>query len=347
MTNLRNITRIEFANDLLSLSTAERRHQMCSTSTRIRQLVLTLFALSFCAAGVGAEKIVPGQGFVEVPGGPVWYQVVGDGDGIPLVVLHGGPGGTSCGFALLDPLGSERPVVRYDQLGTGRSGRPDDMSLWTVERFVDGLHALRNSLGLEQMHLLGQSWGGALAAAYVIEKGTEGIVSVTLSSPLLSTPLWVEDANYLRSQLPAEIRNTLTKHEEAGTIDAEEYQEASAEFYRRHVYGGERKARPAECDGAPWSQEIYEYMWGPTEFHATGTLLDFDVTDRLHEVDVPVLFMAGEFDEARPERMVEFQKLIPGSQLHIIKDAAHASLSRKPDEYRRVLEAFLDSAEAR
>ena len=88
-------------------------------------------------------------------------------------------------------------------------------------------------------------------------------------------------------------------------------------------------------------------MWGPTEFRATGTLVDFDVTGRLHEIDVPVLFMAGEHDEARPERMAEFQQLVPGSQLHIIEDAAHATLSRKPEEYRRVLEAFLDEAETR
>lgn len=313
----------------------------------MKKPILILFALSTFASGANAEDVPPGQGFVDVPGGPVWYQIVGEGDGIPVVALHGGPGGTSCVFSLLDPLGSERPVVRYDQLGTGRSGRPDDMSLWTVERFVEGLHALRNSLGLEQMHLLGHSWGSTLAAAYVIEKGTEGIVSVTLSSPLLSTPLWIEDANYLRSQLPAEIRETLAEHEEAGTTDSEEYREASAEFYRRHVFGGEPMARPEACEGAPWSQKIYEYMWGPTEFYATGTLRDFDVTNRLHEIDVPVLFMAGEFDEARPERMVEFQKLVPGSQLHIIEDAAHASLGRKPDEYRRVLEDFLDNAEKR
>lgn len=311
----------------------------------MNRITLALILFLAYSASSQAENIVPGQGFIDVPGGPVWYRVSGVGDGVPLVALHGGPGGTSCGMSLLDELGSERPVVRYDQLGTGRSGRPDDMSLWTVARFVEGLHAVRQSLGLSEMHLLGHSWGGALAAAYVLEKGTEGIVSVTLSSPLLSTPLWIEDANYLRSQLPVDVQRTLSEHEEAGTINSEEYEEASAEFYKRHVFGGEPMARPAECDGVVWSELIYEYMWGPTEFYATGTLRDFDVTGRLGEIDVPVLLLAGEFDEARPQRMQQFQKQIPGAKLHIIKDAAHASLSRKPDEYRSVLEAFLDSAE--
>jgi proline iminopeptidase len=157
--------------------------------------------------------------------------------------------------------------------------------------------------------------------------------------------LWIEDANYLRTLLPAEVQETLMKHEEAGTTDSEEYEAASQLFYERHVRGGERIEPPAECDGAPSGRFVYEYMWGPTEFHATGTLIDFDVTDRLHEIDVPVLFIAGEFDEARPETVAEFQKLVPGAKMTVILDAAHRTFSRKPDEFKYVLETFLDSVE--
>ena len=311
----------------------------------MKRIWLAALVLGLCSNGISREKPEPGQGFIDVPGGPVWYSVAGDGPGIPLLVLHGGPGGRICGYSRLDALGNERPVIRYDQLGSGRSGRPDDLSLWTVERFVEELHVVRQELSLEEMHLLGHSWGGSLAAAYVLEKGTAGIASVVLSSPLLSTPLWIEDANYLRSLLPADVQKTLTEHEEAGTTDSDEYKTASDVFYERHVYGGERVEDPAECDGAPSGQFVYEYMWGPTEFYATGNLIDFDVTDRLHEIDVPVLFIAGEFDEARPERVAEFQKLVPGSKMTVILDAAHGTFSRKPDEYRNVVETFLDSVE--
>jgi len=285
------------------------------------------------------------DGFVAVPGGPVWYRVVGEGDAVPLVVLHGGPGGTSCGYSLLEPLAEERPLVRYDQLGTGRSGRPDDPSLWTVERYVEELHILRQSLGLDRIHLLGHSWGGSLAASYVLAKGTEGIVSLTLSSPLLSTPDWIEDANALRRQLPEDVQATLARHEAAGTTDHPDYEAAADVFYSRHVWGGQRLDPPSACSGAPGNQFIYEYMWGPTEFYATGNLVDYDVTGRLGELDLPVLLIAGEFDEATPERMAEFQALIPGARLEIIADAAHATISRQTADYLRVLRAFLDDAE--
>jgi len=301
--------------------------------------------LCLCTTGLAGTRPEPGQGFIDVPGGPVWYRVTGDGSGIPLLALHGGPGSTSCGFALLDPLGDRRPIVRYDQLGTGRSGRPDDVSLWTVERYVEELHVLRQALGLERMHLLGHSWGASLAAAYVLAKGTDGIVSVILSSPLLSTPLWVEDARIQRSQLPEDVQQTLSKHEAAGTTDSEEYEAAAEVYYERHMYAGERPEPQAGCKSAPWSQFVYEYMWGPQEFYATGTLIDFDVTGRLHEIDVPVLFLTGEFDEARPETVAGFQKLIPGSQFTVIEGAGHSTLSKKPEEYRSILEAFLESVE--
>ena len=301
-----------------------------------------LLFLSITSPAVSADNSK--QGFINVPGGPVWYKVSGNGEGLPLLALHGGPGSTSCTYSLLDPLGDQRSIIRYDQLGSGRSGRPDDLSLWKVDRFVEELDVIRKKLKLEKFHLLGHSWGAALAGAYLLEKGTTGVASVIFSSPLLSTPLWIEDANYLRSQLPQSIQDTLNFHEMANTTDSDEYRDATRVFYDRHLTRGEAKEK-AECDGAPWNQVIYEYMWGPTEFHATGNLVDFDLSHRLHTIDIPVLFLTGEFDEARPETISKFHKMIPGSEFIVIGGVAHASLSRAPDNYRRILEDFLDKVE--
>jgi proline iminopeptidase len=86
-------------------------------------------------------------------------------------------------------------------------------------------------------------------------------------------------------------------------------------------------------------------MWGPTEFHATGNLLEFDLTRSLPAIDVPVLFIVGEHDEATPETVAGFQRQIPGARLAIIEDAAHATLSKKPEQYRLLLQDFLVAAE--
>ena len=79
------------------------------------------------------------EGYLDVPGGRVWYRSVGEPeeDRAPLLCLHGGPGFTHYYLEPLESLADRRQVVFYDQLGCGRSGRPDDLSLWTVDRFVE------------------------------------------------------------------------------------------------------------------------------------------------------------------------------------------------------------------
>lgn len=303
-----------------------------------------LAALLLAAGHVSAEASLQ-SGFIDVPGGPVWYEIAGEGPGVPLLTLHGGPGGTSCGARLLYPLASERPVIRYDQLGSGRSGRPSDTSLWQRDRFVEALHTLRHALGLDRLHLQGHSWGGALAAYYVLQKGPEGIVSLTLSSPLISTPLWIRDADALRATLPREVQATLDRHEAAGTTEHEDYVAATEVFYSEFVTRGE-PLEAATCADAPRNSLIYQQMWGPTEFHATGSLRDFDLTARLGEIDVPTLFITGEYDEARPQTIRAFADRVPGARFEVIPGVGHASLSRSPQHYRSVLREFLLAAEA-
>lgn len=317
-------------------------------------LILALITAIGASSGIGRAGAAepPGaswngplrSGFVEVPGGPVWYEVAGEG-GIPLLLLHGGPGGSSCGYQLLYPLADERAVIRYDQLGTGRSGRPADRSLWQRDRFVEALHTLRRELGLERLHLAGHSWGGALAAYYVLEKGTDGIVSLTLSSPLISTPVWIRDANTLRATLDPAVQAALELHEAAGTTDHEDYLAATEVFYEQFVRRGE-PVESVACDESPRSTLIYNQMWGPTEFHATGSLRDFDLTPRLGEIDVPTLFVTGEFDEARPATIRNFAEAVPGARFAVIPGVGHASISRAPQAYRSLLREFLHQAEA-
>jgi proline iminopeptidase len=283
----------------------------------------------------------PREGFVNVPGGPVWYRIAGSNDGVPLLALHGGPGGTSCRLLALEQLPGQTVVV-YDQLGSGRSGRPRDNSLWTVEHFVEELHSLRQQLGLKRMHLLGHSWGASLAAAYVVAKGTEGIVSLTLASPLLNTRDWIADADRLRQQLPREVQLTLRRHEAAGTTDSDEYRAAEAEYTRRFVRRKPGSPAP-ECAGSLPNSVIYQQMWGPSEFHATGSLKTFDVLPGVRKLQIPVLLMVGQYDEATPETAARYQKLIPGAKLEVIPEAAHSLFTDNPQAALQALRRFLGS----
>ena len=167
----------------------------------------------------------PVEGRIPFRGHETWYRIVGDGPGVPLLCLHGGPGSTHIGLAALEALADERPVVIYDQLGSGNSSKPSDPSLWTVALFAAELANVREALTLDRVHLFGHSWGGMLAQEYALGQ-PDGLASLVLSSTLSSAALWREEALRLRAALPAEIGETLDAHEQAGTTDDPAYEKA-------------------------------------------------------------------------------------------------------------------------
>ncbi len=305
---------------------------------------MALLTLSFGACSV--PPTTPTEGYVDVPGGQVWYRVVGSGPGIPLLVLHGGPGGRSGRLIGLAALGNERPVVFYDQLGSGHSVAPDDPKLWRVDRFVRELKAVRSALGLKQVHLFGHSWGSALALEYLLTCRPAGVRSVIFAGPLISTPRWTSDAQRLKATLPAPVRAILDKHEAAGTTSSPEYEKATEVFNRRFF---QRQPDPpavtAACAGTKRNQALYKYMWGPSEFHVTGTLKSYDRSTQLSELRLPTLFIVGRFDEATPETVADFQRRVPGAKLVVVDGAAHAAMINAPEEYVARLREFLRAVE--
>jgi proline iminopeptidase len=286
------------------------------------------------------------EGYLDVPGGKVWYRIVGvDHPKTPLLVVHGGPGAAHGYLKPLEQLAQDRPVVFYDQLGCGRSERPSDKSLWTLERFVEELAQVRAQLGLESVHILGQSWGAAIAVDYVLEKTSTGIESLVLSGPLLSASRWVADQRKYIAQLSEDSRKAIINSEQDGSFDSPEYQEALMEFYRRHVCRLEEWPDYLTQAFADLNMEQYLHMWGPSEFTVTGSLKSYERLDRLEEINIPTLFTCGEYDEASPDTCRLYQRHLPGSKLHIFEDASHEHHIENKEGYLQVVGAFLEQVE--
>jgi proline iminopeptidase len=284
----------------------------------------------------------PGEGYVEVKGGKVWYRIIGEGRNTPLLLMHGGPGGTSRGFYQFAPLGDDRPIILFDQLGSGRSGHHEDTTLLTVENFVAQVAALKAQLGLKEFYLHGHSWGTALALEYYM-KHPEGIKALIFNSPYFTTSLWKADADTLIMTLPDSVQRAIHTGEQTGDFESASYQMAN-EVYAKNF--GIRKTRlTSELDTvqASGSKFIYNYMWGPTEFTATGTLKAYDNLDALEDVTVPTLFITGEFDEARPETVRYFQSMVPGSKFVMIEGAGHGTMHDNRAQNIGAIKTFLDS----
>lgn len=286
------------------------------------------------------------EGRVSVPGGTIWYTVVGDAAAAPLLTVHGGPGFTHDYLEPLAALADERPVIFYDQLGSGRSDKPDDSSLWYVDRFVAELGQLVDALGYERIHLLGQSWGTIVAAEYALQR-PDTLSSLIFSSPMLSVPRYAAAAAGLRATLPADIQAVLDRHEAAGTTDSAEYQDAAMTFYRHHICRLDPWPEPLLRSASQLNQTIYETMQGPSEFTITGSYKDYDITDRLPELTIPTLFLCGRFDEMRPEDTGWYASLVPGAELEVFEHSSHMPHLEEPERYLQVLRDFLQRAEAR
>jgi proline-specific peptidase len=284
------------------------------------------------------------EGTIEVPGGRVWYRSVGEG-GTPLLCLHGGPGFTHYYLEPLEALAGRRRVIFYDQLGCGRSDRPGDASLWTVERFVEELAQVRAALGLGRLHLFGSSWGGMLALQYALDRRPP-LQSMILCGSPASMPRWARDCEELLAAQPAEVRRTIRQHEQAGFTACPEYQAAILGFYREHVCRLDPWPAGLERSFAEAGYPVYTTMNGPSEFTVTGSLKTWDVMDRLGEIDVPALLVGGRYDECRPSHLEEMHRRIAGSQLAIIEDASHLCFAEQPQQFMDLVNTFLDRRDA-
>jgi len=264
----------------------------------------------------------------------------------PLVVLHGGPGCTMDYVLSIADL-AERgiPVVHYDQLGNGRSTHlPDaDPASWTVELFLEELDTVLAHLGVEgDYDLLGQSWGGMLAAEHAVRRPA-GLRHLVIANSPASMPLWLEAAAGLRAQLPADVQEALDTHERAGTTDSPEYRAATDVFYARHVC--RIQPMPAEVAATfAWidtDPTVYHAMNGPTEFHVVGTLEEWSVVDRLPAVQAPTLVLNGRFDEATDACVAPFVERIPGARWVRFEESSHMPHVEERERYLDVVEAFL------
>jgi len=288
------------------------------------------------------------EGYVEVEGGRVWYRRLGEGDALPVLLLHGGPGAAhDYMLPLAERLSEHRPAIVYDQLGCGRADRPDDTSLWTVDRSVTEVDQVRAALGLDRCHLLGQSWGGWLAIDYMA-RGPVGVAGLVLASTSASIAQFVAGARRLIDALPEPHRTALQELGARGEYDHPDYRAAEQEFYRRHL-----------CRMDPWPEalvrssdqmegnQVYATMNGPTEFDVIGRLRTWDRTPDLGRIDVPTLITCGRYDEITPACSETIAEGIPDARVVVFEESAHVAHLEEAEAYAGTVEEFLQSVEAR
>lgn len=258
----------------------------------------------------------------------------------PVIFLHGGPGGTHQSLLKLKALSRDRDLYYYDQIGGGESD-PITKRFWKIETFVSELIFLIDKWKLKEFVLVGGSWGTTLALEYYLRTRDPRLKKIVFQSPLFSTKDWEMDASRLISKMPKKIQKILNLCHEIGAMDSKVYRDASFEYYAKHVLRNRKLLKKPKKKPNPHGKKIYEFMWGPTEFKALGTLKKYDRVKALKSVKIPVLLICGQHDEATPETSRRYQKLFPQAQLQVIKNASHSIARENPRMYLEVLRKFL------
>jgi len=291
------------------------------------------------------------EGFVDVQGVLIYYKQFGSGP--PLMVLHGGPGASHDYFLPhLLPLARKNRLVFIDERGSGKSAKLENPALYTVDKMVEDAEAVRTSLRLGKINLLGHSCGGVLAQAYAL-KYQKNLSHLILCSTFHSTKQLNEVFKAMRAKMSPELRERIEKFERAGLFgqgkDYEKNRYPSAymvaawgEGYFPYLFQKrpDPNLDPNQMGNMAW--DVYREMWGSHgEFVVDGNLTCVEYADRLSTIKVPTLITVGDHDECDPSMAKAMHSLIPGSRLVILPESGHMTFVDQPGLFMAAVEDFL------
>jgi proline iminopeptidase len=283
---------------------------------------------------------------ISIVGHRVVAYSFGTGDEV-LLCLNGGPG-LPCDYLREPhaPLADKGyRVVAYDQLGCGRSDKPANQSLWTIDRYVEEVESVRQQLGLGKFHLLGHSWGGWLGIDYGIAY-PDNLKTLVLENTCGDMPHLIEELNRLRAALGSETVKMMLRHEAEGTLDHPEYQAAITLLNYRHVCRLDEWPAPVKRSLDDWNMDVYGTMQGPNEFLYVGNLKDWNRLADMHRINAPTLITVGMHDELPPSCAMRMQAALPNAVLKVFKNSSHMPFYEQPDDYYQELLAFLERHKA-
>ncbi len=300
----------------------------------------------------GGIKMIP----ITTPKGTfkVWTKRVGNNPTKKVLLLHGGPGMTHELYTCFDGYFPQESIeyIYYDQLGSYYSDKPDDLDLWTKERFVEEVEQVRQALGLNasNFYLLGQSWGGMLAMEYALkyQDNLKGLVISNMMSSIPEYNLYAQ--NVLGPQMDPAIYKEIKDMEAAEDFRNPKYGELLFQYYyTEHVL----RMPPDEWPEAVMrslthaNNQVYVHMQGYSEFGITGnaTLKDWDIKNRLKEIKVPTLVIGAKYDTMDPAHMEWMSKEVQHGRYLYCPNGSHLSQYDDQKNYMNGIIKFINDVD--
>lgn len=276
----------------------------------------------------------------------VWTQMLGKGQ-TKVLLLHGGPGFNHDYMQAMESFLPDAgfTMYYYDQLGCGNSDRPDDESLWNLERYLVEVEEVRAGLGLTDFVLLGHSWGGMLTIEYALKHQKDGhLKGIVISNMVASIDSFLKTAAIWKDTLSQESRKSVDKIEADRDWENPEYERIMMqELYPMML-----------CRLSPWPEplmrsfrlvnlKIYVQMQGYSEFVVTGNMKGWDSWDRLPSITLKTLVIGAQNDEMSPDDCKKMAEVMPNAEVAICPKGSHMAFWDDQEAYFEHLIKFLKS----
>lgn len=266
----------------------------------------------------------------------------GPADGLPLIVLHGGPGLDHVEFAdYLDALADTYRLVLVDQRAQGRSRRDADPATWTLQQLASDVSAVAAALGAERYAVLGHSYGAFVALQHLADAPGASVATVVSGGIPASRFLdGVEEelASFQPESLRQQVADSWAR--EATVTTEQECAQLMHDQMPFH-FGNPLDPRIADYAQRTAAQRFAPDVLRHASLESGG--MDFDVEERLTHVPQPVLVLTGRLDRVcRVDAAERIAELVPDAELHVFEESGHMTFVEQTDDYVAVVRRFLD-----
>jgi proline iminopeptidase len=285
-------------------------------------------------------QLIATNNYTNINGSEIYYRMIGSGD--PIIIIHGGPVlDHSYLLPQMDKLAENHQLIYYDQRACGRSSVEVDTMSMNLEGFVEDIELLRMALNLEDVTILGHSWGGFLAMNYAIMY-PEHLKSLILSNSMpASTDDWQAENQELSSRTSGEdvqlrseiIQSEAMKNDPSSAIKKIMLLSFKPQFKNIELLDSLRLFIPTDYMNR---SKMFSYL-GPD-------LASYDLYNGLTSLKSPTLIIYGDYEPAVHLSGQKLADAISNSTLSIIENAGHFPYIEQPKQYFKAIETFLSTS---
>jgi proline iminopeptidase len=302
----------------------------------------TLFIASFLSLFACSESPKDKDGMIDVPGNTsLYYHMIGKGE--PVIIIHGGPMlDQSYLYDHFKSLAKNHTLIFYDQRVSGKSSPTADSTSLTMANMVNDIETIREKLGLDQVHVIGHSWGGFLAARFAGEHSTK-VKSLILCDAMPPTQrLWQQEENEIAHRLTAYdsiVRDAIINSDGfKNTSDVTFVDSLMKASFKTQFVDSTKLSKLKVKLPKDYFQRSKVFSYIGREFYG------FDITEQLKRIIAPTLIIYGDQEPALKISAPVYQANIFGSSVVTIKQSGHFPFIEQPEEFIKTVEKFWEGA---